>query len=52
LSDTNELVLATKALVLEEAVFVIGLVEEIVHEMEQIQQGPNCYDGGERWSGV
>jgi hypothetical protein len=48
LSDTNEVVLATKALVLEEAVFVIGLVEEIVHEMEQIQQGPNCYDGGER----
>ena len=41
-----------KALVLEEAVFAIGSVKEIVHEMEQIQQGQSCYDGGERWSDV
>jgi hypothetical protein len=52
LSDTNELVLVTKALVSEVAAFAIGLVEEIVQEMEQIRRGQNCYDGGERCSDV
>jgi hypothetical protein len=52
LPDTNELASAKKALVLQEAGFAIGLVEEIVQEMEQIQRGQNCYDSGERLSGV
>jgi hypothetical protein len=52
LPDTNELVLAKKALILEEAGFAIGLVQEIVQEMEQIQRGQNCYDNGERLSDV
>jgi hypothetical protein len=51
LSDTNELVLVTKVLVLEEAAFATGLAEEIVHE-GQIRRVQNCYGGGERCPGV
>jgi hypothetical protein len=52
MSDTNEPVLVTKALVLEKAAFAIGLVGEIVQEMEQIRRGQSCYDGGECCSDV